>query len=417
MVLAGAACLLLFTAYACGGTEDDSGTLFNNGGSGGGTSGSGGAAASSGTGGGQSGAAGKAGAAGVGGGGTGATAGTGGGAGWPTGGSGGGATEGGTDAPADVNFGYDAPSSDGYVEACAETVVTAEPLPLDLYFMLDTSGSMSGSNIDALHQGVVNFAQDASAAGIFVSGQQFAIGGYSETCNPADYANPAVPWSQLPYPQFVNWVNSLAATGYTPSVASLQGAVDACKARLASVSNHKCVVVFVTDGNPEGNCAPTQSAAQAPLGAIAADSCANGIPVFAIGFPNLPALGQGIINFVAQQGCTNQAFIIQSGSMGAQFTQQLLAIQQASLGCEFLMPHTDAGLIDIDQVKLTYTPGGGGAPQELPRVGDAGQCAGQGWYYDNNNNPSKLILCPDSCNTVKSDPNGQVNVELGCLGS
>jgi hypothetical protein len=316
-----------------------------------------------------------------------------------------------------VNFGYDAPSHDGFGEACVETVAKAEPLPLDLYFMLDTSGSMAGSNITALHQGVVNFCNDPSAAGIWVTGQRFAIGGFSESCNPVDYATPAVPWGQLPHGSFTSWVNSLTATGYTPSVPALQGAVNACKARLLSAPNHKCVVVFVTDGNPEGNCPPTGSAAQTPLGNTAADSCANGIPVFAIGFPNLPALGQTIINHVAAQGCTGQAFIIQSGSMGSQFTDQLKAIQQASLGCEFLVPQSDGGLLDPSQVRLTYTPGSGGAPQDIPRVNDAGQCNGFGWYYDNNNAPSKLILCPDACNVVKSDPTGEVNVAFGCEGS
>ncbi|MFW5739597.1 MAG: hypothetical protein ACOC1F_04460, partial [Myxococcota bacterium] len=125
----------------------------------------------------------------------------------------------------------------------------------------------------------------------------------------------------------------------------------------------------------------------------------------------------GIINHVAQQGCTGQAFIIQSGSMGSQFTDQLKAIQQASLGCEFLVPEADGGLIDPNQVRLTYIPGGGGAPQEFPPVDDASQCNGLGWYYDNNAAPTKIILCPDACNVVKADPNGEVNVAFGCEGA
>lgn len=327
----------------------------------------------------------------------------------------GGSGQGGSQVP-DADFTYDAPNLDVAQEACAVVKVKAEPLPLDLYFMLDTSGSMSGTNITALHQGVVNFANDPSAAGIGVSGNHFAIGGFNETCNAGDYGTPAVPWHTLPYPAFTNWVNSLQADGYTPSVPALTGAVNACKARIQSEPTHKCVVVFVTDGQPEGNCPPTNQAAKAPLGTIASGSCTAGIPVFAIGFPNLTALGQDIVNYVAQQGCTNQAFIIQAGSMGAQFTAQLKVIQQASLGCEFLMPTTDAGAIDQDKVEMKYTPGGG-TEQTLPRVDAQGNCAGDGWYYDNNSNPSKLILCPDSCNKVKADTQGKVDVSLGCLGS
>lgn len=332
-------------------------------------------------------------------------------------GAGGSPPDAGSDVGKDVDFGYDSPVIDVAKEACAQTVVKAEPVPLDLYFMLDTSGSMSGSNITALHEGVVNFANDPGAAGTWVTGQRFAIGGYSESCNPADYASPAVPWNVLPYPQFNSWVNGLTATGYTPSVPALQGAVNACKARIAAAPTHKCVVVFVTDGNPEGNCPPTQSAAQTPLGNIAADSCAAGIPVFAIGFPNLPSLGQGIINHIAAQGCTGTAFIIQAGSMGSQFTDQLKAIQKASLSCEFLMPVPEAGVVDTGQVSLVYKPGNGDPEQTLPRVNTAAECNGDGWYYDDNTSPTKLVLCPSSCTKVKADTKAEVNVNLGCFGS
>jgi hypothetical protein len=318
------------------------------------------------------------------------------------------------EAGPDADFGYDAPIIEK--EACASLVVKAEPLPLDLYFMLDTSGSMSGTNITALHQGVSNFCTDPTAAGIGVTGNRFAIGGYSETCDPVAYGTPAVAWGVLPHPGFVLWVNSLNATGYTPSVPALTGAVMACKARIAAQPTHKCAVVFVTDGNPEGNCPPTSSAAQTPLGNVAADACANGIPVFTIGFPNLPALGQGIIDHVAQKGCTNKAFIIQAGSMGTQFTQQLKNIQQSALGCEFLMPKVDGGLVNPMAVDMKYTPGGG-QQQTLPRVNDASQCIGDAWYYDNNADPTKLLLCPDTCTKVKADPNGKVDIDLGCLGS
>jgi len=376
--------------------------------------------------GGQAGASGAAGAAGVAGsagnggaipdGGEDSAAGAGGGV---AGAAGGVAGSGGLDASApDVDFTYDAPLFDGMQEACAETVVTAEPLPLDLYFMLDTSGSMSGTNISALKQGVVNFCNDPSAAGIWVTGQHFPIGGYSETCVPTEYATPAVPWGLLPYNAFTNWVNSVSATGYTPSYPSLTGAVNACKTRVLTNPTHKCVVVFVTDGNPEGNCPPTGtgSATQTALGNVAADSCANGVPVFTIGFPNLPSDGQSLIDLVAQKGCTDKAFIIQSGSMGSQFTDQLKKIQQASLGCEFLVPKSDGGAVDLDKVELRYTSGT--SQQEVfPKVDTVGNCAGDGWYYDDNANPTKLILCPASCTKVKADSAGTVNVSLGCLGS
>jgi hypothetical protein len=276
---------------------------------------------------------------------------------------------------------------------------------------------MSGSNITALHQGVVTFCNSPSAAGIGVTGNHFAIGGFNETCDADIYGTPAVPWGVLPFPAFTSWVSGLPADGYSPFVPALTGAVTACKSRVQAQPTHKCVVVLVSDGQPEGNCPPNGQAAQAPLGQIAAQSCAAGSPVFAIGFPGLSALGQNIINAVAQQGCTGQAFIIQGGNIGQQFLDELKKIQQASVGCVFLMPTTDAGLVDKNKVTIKYTPDGG-TEQIIPHVDDQSKCGGgDGWYYDNNTNPTKLALCPARCTTVKNDQGAKINVSAECLAS
>jgi hypothetical protein len=322
------------------------------------------------------------------------------------------------DATADAQQ-PDAPDAlDAQQDACVPVVVQPEIMSLDLYFMLDTSGSMTGTNINALKTGVINFCNDASAAGIGITGNHFPIpkatDPYDETCVTDAYSNLAVPWDVLPYPTFASWVNGLTADGYTPTYAALTGAVDACKARIASQPTHKCAVVFVTDGNPEGNCDPqgTETGTMNALGGVAAGSYAAGIPVFTIGFPNLPSAGQIVIDYIAQQGGSTSAFIIQSGSMGAQFTAHLKAIQ-ASVGCEFLMPALNPAVYDIDSVEVRYTPGGG-TTGSFPRVIAQADCSGDGWYYDNNTTPTKILLCPDSCTKVKADSTGSVQIYLGC---
>ena len=66
----------------------------------------------------------------------------------------------------------------------------------------------------------------------------------------------------------------------------------------------------------------------------------------------------------------------------------------------------DAGAID----------GGGGTPETLPKVDSAAQCppGANAWYYDNNANPTQIILCPDTCSNLSAGENGEVNVVLGC---
>jgi hypothetical protein len=45
-------------------------------------------------------------------------------------------------------------------------------------------------------------------------------------------------------------------------------------------------------------------------------------------------------------------------------------------------------------------------PGGLPDCGAAG-----GWYYDNPQNPTKIIMCPTTCDEVQG---GKVTVVFGC---
>jgi hypothetical protein len=68
-----------------------------------------------------------------------------------------------------------------------------------------------------------------------------------------------------------------------------------------------------------------------------------------------------------------------------------------------------------DEVNFTYTPGGTGMPVTLPRADDLADCGDEpGWYYDNNKAPTKIVLCPASCNTVQNDSSAEVHVAFGC---
>jgi hypothetical protein len=49
-------------------------------------------------------------------------------------------------------------------------------------------------------------------------------------------------------------------------------------------------------------------------------------------------------------------------------------------------------------------------------VADAASCDPQqgGWYYDDNVNPTTIILCQASCDEVSGDPNGHIDILFGC---
>ena len=54
----------------------------------------------------------------------------------------------------------------------------------------------------------------------------------------------------------------------------------------------------------------------------------------------------------------------------------------------------------------------------MQKVANAGACgAGDGWHYDNNANPTTIILCPATCTKVTNDAKAKIDIVLGCLGS
>jgi hypothetical protein len=53
-----------------------------------------------------------------------------------------------------------------------------------------------------------------------------------------------------------------------------------------------------------------------------------------------------------------------------------------------------------------------GSPGTLPYDKD---CAGaDGWRYDDEQNPTRIEICPAQCTTIDSDPGGSIGVQFGC---
>lgn len=90
-------------------------------------------------------------------------------------------------------------------------------------------------------------------------------------------------------------------------------------------------------------------------------------------------------------------------------------IGSAKLDCGWVIPDPPPGeTFNKDKVNVIFTPGGGtGAP--IGKVGSAAECGPNGgWYYDNESNPSSVHVCPNTCSSIQSDPNGKIEVQFGC---
>lgn len=329
----------------------------------------------------------------------------------------------------DVVFSYDGPTDDGGFNpdaSCAEVTAKAQLLPLDLYVVLDRSGSMVNPSLgslrwppvrDALNQ----FFQSPGAAGIGIALTMFAHP-TSPECDASSYATPLVPMAPLPGGAagqaitLLQTMNKYAPTiGIgTPTTAAVTGAVTFMKGDKTANPKHVVAIVLATDGLPgDAYCNP-ETAADVQAAVAAGFNGTPSVRTFVIGIDPDSTMQTNLTSWANAGG--GQFFDVATSGGSAQFLQAMQTIQKSALGCSYNMPTTDAGIVDPDKVSVEYAPGGSGTPQSLPRVDNSGSC-GSGWYYDDNAKPTTITLCKTTCDMVQANTNAEVDVNLGCLGS
>lgn len=301
--------------------------------------------------------------------------------------------------------------------ACAATAVEAEVLPLDLYIMADRSASMKQSSRWTNQSSALNtFFADPQSHGLFVALRFFPL---DDTCFPQDsscsgnaYTNPLVPWGELPghASTLTAAVGATTPEGcFTPTQEALNGVLKGAYQRQTQEPLHVVAAVIVSDGTPCcGDCVEDP----AQLGQIAA-GYANGTPSIKTFAIYVADSASEVMSAIAHDGGTGSAYDATAGQQA--FIDALNDIRGSMLACEYKMPETDAGKINPELVQVEYTPGGATDAQKVDRVDDLASCVGgQGWYYDDNVNPTKLIMCPGTCDMLQNDENGKVQILLGC---
>jgi hypothetical protein len=168
----------------------------------------------------------------------------------------------------------------------------------------------------------------------------------------------------------------------------------------------KGVILLVTDGEPDDDCAGDD------VPAVAAEALAGSpsILTYVLGLGNIASL-----NAVAAAGGTGQAFVVSDpAASGTAISDSLDAIRGAAqpLPCEFLIPA--GGERTPNLVNMDFTASGAAAPTTVPRVDSVGGCSAQGgWYYDDPTTPRTMLTCESTCSQL-SGGGGRVDIALGC---
>jgi hypothetical protein len=417
------------------------------------------------------------------------------------------------------------PTTDGRVigtdalgdAACAVGTQVAQKVPLDLYIMMDSSGSMTGTvagnqtKWDAVRSALTTFLRDPKSAGLGVGIQYFPllrpgvpdecetdgqcvgsgpcdilrtcsassmitpcltngdcrgmgmcvrlgicgvspsycspagpayscsaaagdgclpIAGYClgrDLCDAAAYATPAVEVAALPGAEaaLVNSLNLHVVDGLTPTAGALSGAIQHAQALARANPTHKLAVLLATDGLPS-ECTPVEIAGANGISAIAAAAfrATPAVATYVIGVftPDEQAEAQTNLDALAAAGGTGRAFVINTNQNVSQsFVDALNAVRSSGLACQYMLPTAmqDGGQLDYFSVNVQFTPGAG-SPVTVGNVKDRASCSPTrgGWYYDvdpsTGATPRTISICDTSCEQLKADPVGRVDILLGC---
>lgn len=228
--------------------------------------------------------------------------------------------------------------------------------------------------------------------------------------------------------------------GGTPLLASINGQLPILKAYapVAPVKpNGKRVLVVITDGVP--TVGPGQNQAQANADVVAALTGAKAanpsIASFTIGVGNPTGapvlfdelfLGQMAVGGGTEEAGCNTSWSDQNmtgkpchlqvtpgAKTAAQIKQEFIdafnRVRDKTTSCELLLDKSNAANLDPTKVNVFLTTNGTERP-----VAKGPQ---NGWSYDNEKNPTKVILNGQSCTDLKSDPNASARLVVGCASS
>lgn len=275
-----------------------------------------------------------------------------------------------------------------------------------------------------------------------------------QECDGLAHAEPAV-LGRLPAvtDAFVGALNSTSPEGGTPTVGALMGGVNFCTNFQKQHPDEQCVVVFITDGQPNGcglslGCSPgftpdhkgqcVDPDALGMLTPIVQTGARAGVKTYTVGMEGVSADGFDLLDALAVAGGTDctpgtpgKGSCDTSETGGAGLLEKLnlirdtvvvtekrtfveTIVETSPVPCNWEIPPPPLGQV-LDPRLVNVKLGRPGQQSNLPNVPAVTDCTGiHGWYYDNPAAPNSIHVCPQTCAAVEADPAITANVVFGC---
>ncbi|HMI85984.1 MAG TPA: vWA domain-containing protein [Polyangiaceae bacterium] len=296
-------------------------------------------------------------------------------------------------------------------------------IPIDFYFVVDKSNSMGAdagmqSRWSAMTNALNTFVRSPMSAGLGAGVNFFpkSSTGNNTLCAVNDYRVPDVPIGLLPdvAPRIATALAAQRLGPGTPTTPALEASLSYAKAEKIGRATRDVAVVIVTDGQPS-QCGSSNSVNAT---VAVARTYANGSPpvrtyVLGIG----PSVAD--LNALALAGGTAPAHLIESGGE-SELVTAFNAIRDNSITCDYLIPMRPGERLDFNLVNIQIRVGVNGAIMPLGKVDNAAACgAAGGWYYDQpvppgNPAPTKITLCPATCDPLVQTAGSHLDMLVGC---
>jgi hypothetical protein len=331
-------------------------------------------------------------------------------------------TDGDTDADADGDADGDGDSDGDTDTVCDEVTSVAENVlvPVDIIIAIDNSGSMDyesnwvQANMNGFSGQIVASGVDAHIVLISATTAQSDNG----ICVPAPLGSGDCPVDSNP----PNYRHVEQPIGSNDALYRVHQTFDQWSDMLRPGSERHFIVM--SDDNSDDTAATFVGwmsghgidefrfhsivASIGPLAAIANSFC------LALGVPLTAAAGTVYMELTQLTGGVYGDLCLQD--FAGVFDEVATVVSDVEIVCEWEIPEPpEYQTFVADEVNVDFVDGDE-VTHAIGWVESAADCDGveHGWYYDDNDDPTMIHVCPQTCDWMQGEENAQVIIKFGC---